>query len=129
MADQDPFRVESVRNERHAVVIVTGDLDAATAPRLHAELAQLAGDGVDRIVLDLRRLTFVDSFGLGVIVSAKRRLSQLGDALCLVADDDQRTLRRVLEITSLDRVLPVHPTVAEAVDACLDGLDGTAASA
>ena len=129
MADQDPFRVESVRNERHAVVIVTGDLDAATAPRLHAELAQLAGDGVDRIVLDLRRLTFVDSFGLGVIVSAKRRLSQLGDALCLVADDDQRTLRRVLEITSLDRVLPVHSTVAEAVDACLDGLDGTAASA
>jgi anti-sigma B factor antagonist len=121
MADPDPFRVESVRNERHAVVLVAGELDAATAPKLHAELVRLSEEGVDRIVLDLRRMTFVDSFGLGVIVHAKKRLSQQGNALCLVAEPDQRTLRRVLEITGLDRVLPVHGTVGEAVDACLDG--------
>ena len=121
MAELEPFRVESVRNERHAVLIVAGDLDAATAPRLHAELVQLAADGVDRVVLDLRRMTFVDSYGLGVIVNAKKRLSQQGNSLCLVAEADQRTLRRVLEITGLDRVLPVHSTVAEAVDDCLDG--------
>ena len=121
MADFDPFRVESVRNEHHAVVVVAGDLDAATAPRLHSELVQLSEDGIDRIVLDLRRTTFVDSFGLGVIVNAKKRLSQLGNALCLVAEPEQRTLRRVLEITGLDRVLPVHSSVTEAVDACLDG--------
>src|SRR5688500_11128678 len=121
MAELDPFRVESVRNERHAVVIIAGDLDAATAPRLHAELVDLAGDGIDRVVLDLRRMTFVDSFGLGVIVNAKKRLSQQGNALCVVADDEQRTLRRLLEITGLDRVLPVHATIAEAVDDCLDG--------
>ena len=126
MADLDPFRVESVRNERHAVVVVAGDLDAATAPRLQAELAQLAEEGIDRIVLDLRRMPFVDSFGLGVIVSAKKRLSQQGNALCLVAGVDQRTLRRVLEITGLDRVLPVHASVSEAADACLDGTAATA---
>lgn len=121
MADLDPFRVESVRNEQHAVVIISGDLDAATAPRLHAELVELAQAGVDRIVLDLRRLTFVDSFGLGVIVNAKKRLSQVGNALCLVAGLEQRTLRRVLEITGLDRVLPVHESVNDAVDDCLEG--------
>ena len=121
MADPDSFRVESVRNERHAVVLVAGDLDAATAPRLHAELAQLAADGIDRIVLDLRRMTFVDSFGLGVIVNAKKRLSRHGNSLCLVAGDEQRTLRRVLEITGLDKVLPVHPSVTDAVDDCLEG--------
>ena len=121
MAELDPFRVESVRNERHAVVIVVGDLDAATAPRLHAELVGLSSDGIDRVVLDLRRMTFVDSYGLGVIVNAKKRLSQQGNALCVVAEDEQRTLRRLLEITGLDRVLPVHATVAEAVDDCLDG--------
>lgn len=120
MADFDPFRVESVRDEQHAVVLVAGDLDAATAPRLHDELVQLASEGIDRIVLDLRRMTFVDSFGLGVIVNAKKRLSQQGNALCIVAGEDQRTLRRVLEITGLDRVLPVHASVADAVDACLD---------
>jgi anti-sigma B factor antagonist len=115
----NPFRVESVRNERHAVVLVVGELDALTAPRLHDELVALAADGIDRVVLDLRRLDFVDSFGLGVIVSARRRLSQQGNSLCVVAGEDQRTLRRVLEITGLDQVLPVHPTVAAAVEDCL----------
>jgi anti-sigma B factor antagonist len=114
-----PFRVESVRNERHAVVLVAGELDALTAPRLHDELVALAGQGVDRIVLDLRRLDFVDSFGLGVIVSARRRLSQQGNSLCLVAGEAQSALRRVLEITGLDQVLPVHPSVAAAVEDCL----------
>jgi anti-sigma B factor antagonist len=115
----NPFRVESVRNERHAVVLVAGELDALTAPRLHDELVALAGQGVERVVLDLRRLEFVDSFGLGVIVSARRRLSQQGNALCLVAEDDQSSLRRVLEVTGLDQVLPIHATVAAAVEDCL----------
>lgn len=115
----DDFGIETVRDERHAVVLVIGELDAATAPALRDELVVLCDEGVDRIVLDCRRLDFVDSFGLGVIVSAKKRLSQQGNALCLVASEDQTTLRRLLEITGLDRLLPVHATVAEAVEACL----------
>lgn len=115
----DEFEIETVRNERHAVVIVVGELDAATAPRLRGELVALCDEGVDRIVLDCRRLAFIDSFGLGVIVTAKKRLSQQGNALCLVADEGQRPLRRLLEITGLDRLLPVHATVPEAVEDCL----------
>jgi len=115
----DDFGIETVRDERHAVVLVVGELDAATAPRLREELVALCEEGIDRIVLDCRRLDFVDSFGLGVIVAAKKRLSQQGNALCLVAGEEQRTLRRLLEITGLDRLLPVHPTVAEAVEDCL----------
>ena len=115
----DDFRVETVRDERHAVVSIVGELDAATAPALREELLGLAGDGIDRVVLDCRGLAFVDSFGLGVIVAAKKRLSRQGNAFCLVASPDQRALLRVLEITGLDQVLSVHATVAEAVDACL----------
>ena len=115
----DDFRIETVRDERHAVVMVAGELDAATAGNLRDELVTLCEAGVDRIVLDCRRLTFVDSFGLGVIVTAKKRLSSQGHALCLVADADQRPLRRLLQLTGLDQLLPVHATVAEAVDDCL----------
>jgi anti-sigma B factor antagonist len=115
----EELRIESVRDERHAVVRVIGELDAATSPRLRDELSDLIAAGIDRVVLDLRALAFVDSFGLGVIVSAKKRLSQVGNSLCLVAEPGQTTVRRLLEITGLDRVLPVHPTVAEAIDDCL----------
>ncbi len=120
MAAIEEFRVESVRNERHAVLIVSGELDACTGRRLQAELSDLSAGGVDRVVLDLRRLSFIDSFGLGVIVSAKKRLSQEGNSLCLVAETTQRSLVRILEITGLDRLLPVHPTVAAATEDCLD---------
>jgi anti-sigma B factor antagonist len=115
----EEFRIESVRNERHAVLIVSGELDACTGRRLQAELGELAASGVDRVVLDLRRLSFIDSFGLGVIVAAKKRLSQEGNSLCLVAETTQRNLVRILEITGLDRLLPVHPTVAAAAEDCL----------
>ena len=115
----DDFRIETVRDERHAVVLIVGELDAATAPALRDELLALSTDGIDRVVLDCRRLEFVDSFGLGVIVSAKKRHSQEGNPLCLVAEPDQRTLRRLLQITGLDQVLPLHATVAEAVEDCL----------
>ncbi len=118
MAEEE-FRVESVRDEHHAVVIVAGELDAATGRRLHTELVDLCAAGIDRVVLDLRRLTFVDSFGLGVIVSAKKRLSGDGNSLCLVAEESQRSLRRILEITGLDQVLPIHTTVNDAVEDCL----------
>ncbi len=115
----DGFRIETVRGDQHAVVVVAGELDAATAPQLGEELEGLCGAGIDRVVLDLRRLEFVDSSGLGVIVAAKKRLSPEGDALCLVAGEDQRTLGRLLSITGLDQLLPVHATVAEAVEHCL----------
>lgn len=115
----DGFSIETVRDERHAVVLVVGELDAATAPRLREGLVTLSAEGVDRVVLDCRRLSFIDSFGLGVVVAAKKRLSAHGNSLCLVAGEEQRSLRRLLEITGLDRLLPVHATVADAVEDCL----------
>ncbi len=115
----EEFRIDAVRDERHAVIVIVGELDAATAPLLRDELMSLSSDGIERVVLDCRALAFVDSFGLGVIVSAKKRLSQSGNSLCIVAGEGQRTLRRLLDITGLDRLLPVHATVADAVDDCL----------
>jgi anti-sigma B factor antagonist len=115
----DEFGVETVRSERHVVVAVRGELDAFTAPRLTSVLNELWDDGVERAVLDLRRLQFVDSMGLGVFVSAKRRLSQQGNSMCIVIDPAQTAVLRIFTITGLDKVMPVHPTVQEAVDDCL----------
>lgn len=115
----DDFGVETVRSDRHVVVAVRGELDAYTAPRLTAVLNDLWDGGVERAVIDLRRLEFVDSMGLGVLVAAKRRLSQAGNALCVVIDPSQATVLRIFTITGLDKVMPVHGSVQEAVDDCL----------
>lgn len=79
----------------------------------------LCDGGVDRVVIDLRRVTFVDSYGLGTIVASKKRLSGERNSLCVVVEEAQTSIRRVFAITGLDRVLPVHATVDEAVSDCL----------
>jgi anti-sigma B factor antagonist len=66
-----------------AWVRVTGELDLATAPVLAQALSQ-AEERAQRVVLDLRELTFMDSSGVHVIVEASLRANASGRGLVLV---------------------------------------------
>ena len=65
------------------------------------------------MVLDLSDLDFVDSFGIGAVVGALKRLRQRGGDLALVCPSSR--IRRVFEICDLDRILALHDSV-ESVD-------------
>ena len=63
-----------VRREGDTVVLAaSGDFDLATAPHLRERLQDLLAGGAQRVVVDLRDVAFVDSIGLGVLVSALKR--------------------------------------------------------
>jgi anti-sigma B factor antagonist len=100
------------------VVSVSGDLDLATAPQLRDELAHAAAEGGTEIVVDLLRVPFVDSVALGVLVEASKRTKARGGVFRVVCDD--RRIARIIEITGLDRVLRLHPTLREALEALED---------
>jgi anti-sigma B factor antagonist len=55
----------------------------------------------------------MDSSGLGVIVSALKRIREHDGELHLVSS--QRTIVRVMQVTGLDKVIPLHPNEAEAM--------------
>ena len=101
------------------MLTITGEIDAYSAPKLRHALREQIDLGVERMVLDLRGVTFIDSTGIGTLVLAKKGLGTLDKSLCLVVEEDQATVRRVFEITNLDRVMPIHATVDEAVTDCL----------
>jgi anti-sigma B factor antagonist len=83
-----------------AVITLVGELDLSGAPALDQEIETLAArDGVRRVVLDLRRLEFLDSSGLRVVALADRRLSAAGRALVLVRGNE--SVQRVFEITRM----------------------------
>ena len=82
-----------------------GSCDLATAPSLRQTLFELTPPEVSEVVLDVTDLDFIDSTGLGVVLGAMRRLREGGGNLAIAGA--QGVVRRVLEITDLDKVIPM----------------------
>jgi anti-sigma B factor antagonist len=95
------------------VVNVYGELDVATSPELRELLIGLVSDGSSRLVIDLDGVDFLDSTGLGTIISALKRARTHGGDLRLVCT--QARIMRMFEITGLDKAIPLLPTLDAAV--------------
>lgn len=93
-------------NGANATVTITGDVDVATAPELRALLDDLVARGCREIVLDCRGLEFIDSSGIGVLISARRQLGDDGD---LVLDSAREQVRKVLNITGVADQVSLRP--------------------
>ena len=99
-------------DERTCVVRVEGDLDMASAPQLKWTLVELLDRGYARYVLDLSRLTYMDSMGLGVLIGFHKRLAH-GTQLALAGLP--ATQRKLFEMTGLDAHFDSFPSLDEAL--------------
>jgi anti-sigma B factor antagonist len=110
---------ESVRFERRGRVLVIahhGDLDLSARETLRAELPQphdLADEGTNAVVVDLRAVTFMDCAALGVLMALTRECHQVGISVLLAGAIP--IVRRLLTALRLDQVFVVTFTVEEAV--------------
>ena len=92
---------------------VSGEVDIYTAPKLREKLVELIDAGNDRIVVDLERVGFMDSTGLGSLVAGLKRIRERDGELAIVCT--REPVLKVLSITGLDRVFPVHDSVEKAL--------------
>ena len=100
-----------------AVVVVEGEHDVYTAPSLSEQLDALLDEGMP-FVIDLTPATFVDSSVLRVLLEARRRADEHGVGFAVaLGQDDSGPVRRVLDITGLVPVLPVHSGRDAAIEA------------
>ena len=95
------------------VSVVAGELDVVGGPELRQHVMALVRDGDRFVVLDLRGVDFVDSFGLGVLIGALKRVRMLDGDLRLVVAEPR--VRRVFEVCDLDRVFTLHESVDDAL--------------
>ena len=84
-------------------VALKGELDLSTVNKVEEELESLEAGGARLIVLDLSRLTFLDSTGLRCLVTADQRAREAGRRLVLVRGPD--AVQRVFTITRLEERL------------------------
>lgn len=109
------FQLETVTiGQGDFVVALTGEVDLYTAPELKQELLRLVEEGTHRIIVDLTDTTFIDSTMLSVLLSTVKRLRPSGGQLGIVCTD--RNIRKIFEITLLDRVFPIFESRDEAID-------------
>lgn len=104
--------ISTERAGAKCTIALGGEVDVYTSPKLKQELADAVDSGCVHIVVDLENLSFIDSSGLGVLVSALRRVKEQGGTLRLVCTKDG-TLK-IFRITGLDKVFPLFTSVAEA---------------
>jgi anti-anti-sigma factor len=93
------------------VVAASGELDLSTVPIVKKAIAAAADEGGSPVLVDLARVTLVDSTTIHVLVDATRRLQAAGRELVVVAPE--RYVRGVLDLTGADRVLRVVDELPE----------------
>ncbi len=101
-----------------AVVEAKGEIDMYTAQRLR-EVLRGALEKVNKVVVDLSEVRFIDSTGLGVLIGGLRRAREKGGDLVLASPSER--VKRILEITNLTQVLPSFDQVEEAILALKEG--------
>jgi anti-sigma B factor antagonist len=90
------------------------ELDASNAGEMKRDMAPILNAN-NRVVIDLSRLQFVDSSGLGAVLSCLRQLSAKGGELKLCGMTKQ--VRAAFELVRMHRIFEIFPTRLEAVHA------------
>lgn len=117
MADTEPavqpgqLSVVSAATDGIRVLTLAGEIDRDTGQPLRQAL-DATGTARPRIVVDLSRVTFMDSTGINILIAAHRSLTEAGGWIRLAAPTD--AVMRLLQIVGVDAVIDCHETLRQA---------------
>jgi anti-anti-sigma factor len=112
MSGLKPFTIEKV-GDVEIVRLTEPKMSQATLESLQKALAKSIEAGTRKMLINLEPLTFVDSFGIGVIAATARKMGQAGGELRLCGVGERVLMS--LTITRLDRTLAISADEAEAL--------------
>lgn len=103
------------KQERYTIFKPEEDnLNSLVAPQLKSEFFILANEKIKNLILDLSSVRYVDSSGLSSILTARRLWTSLGSFV--VTGVESPAVKRLVEISKVDTVLVILPTIEESVD-------------
>ena len=105
--------VTSRQEGTRTVISVGGEIDVYTAPKLRDKITELVGDGHYNLVIDMEKVDFLDSTGLGVLVGGLKKVRAHDGSMRLICN--QERLLKIFRITGLAKVFAIHSSQADAL--------------
>jgi anti-sigma B factor antagonist len=97
------------------VVTVGGEIDVYTAPKLRDKITELVNAGHHNLLIDMEKVEFLDSTGLGVLVGGLKKVRAQNGSMELICSQDR--LLKIFRITGLAKVFTIHDSEAAALEA------------
>ena len=107
---------------RASIIDIQGEIDVYTAPQLKQQILDLLDRGVNHVIVNLTGVEYLDSTALGVLIGGLKRLRERDGTLDIICPNTR--IRRIFEITGLDKIFDIYANEEEAVDA-LNTKEGT----
>ncbi len=112
MDDTITIRTELL-SENAILIILGGRFDATSVNPMKEVFKDLIGGAITEVVVDMQRVTFIDSAGLSALVSALKLVRRIGGDLCIAGMQPQA--KTVFSLTMLDQVIPIYPDRESAI--------------
>ena len=112
------LRINKKTTEGIPVIQLSGEVDAYTCSMLRDVMVEIFEQGNPNVVISMADVEYIDSSGLGTLVGGLKRASEQSGRIAVVANSVQ--IRKVFEITGLEKVFPLFDTEHEAACALLE---------
>src|ERR1700730_14161709 len=110
----DPITTSVAHREGVAVVSIGGEIDLSTAPAFEAVIAEALEEDPAALVIELSEVTFMASVGLRILAATQE---EVGKSIPLAVVADHAAASRPMQLTGLDNVISMSPTLDEALTA------------
>ena len=100
--------------EKIHLVALEGDIDFLVYPELKKQLLKLIESGKINMIINLDKVNYIDSSGLGAITSAHLKVTSIGGNIKIVSPNAD--INKIFDITGLSKVVRIHPTFEAALE-------------
>jgi len=97
------------------VVELAGEIDVYTSPKVKDAITELIDQGHYNLVINLEKVRYIDSTGLGVLIGGLKRVREHGGSVSLVCTNPQ--IKKIFDITGLVKIFGIFDTESNAMKA------------
>lgn len=107
------LEIEVEEKEGYHIVTPVGELDIYTVPLFRKVVLKLEGDRRHDLILDLTRVTFIDSSGLGSLIEIFQKVQSVQGEIAYVVNNPR--ILKVFKLVDLDKVFPIFSNLGRAL--------------